>query len=73
MSLFYQNLYKCKETSNLTDSTKFNHVPKTLPYLSDMDKINLDKDITIPELQTIIIKSKNNKSPGPDGFSNQFF
>ena len=38
-----------------------------------MDKINLDKDITIPELQTIILKSKNNKSPGLDGFSNQFF
>ena len=31
------------------------------------------KDITIEELAQIIKKSKNNKSPGPDGFTNEVY
>ena len=31
----------------------------------------MDKDITLPELHSIILKSKINRSPGPDGFSNE--
>ena len=33
----------------------------------------MDKDITIEEVETAIHTSKQNKAPGPDGFSNEFY
>ena len=33
----------------------------------------MEKEIALEELQSIIIKSKNNKSPGPDGFTNEYY
>ena len=33
----------------------------------------MEKEISEEELKTIVYKSKNNKSPGPDGFSNEFY
>ena len=33
----------------------------------------MEKEISEDELKTIVYKSKNNKSPGPDGFSNEFY
>ena len=32
-----------------------------------------DSDIEIEELEYVIKLSKQNKAPGPDGFSNEFF
>ena len=33
----------------------------------------VEKEITLDELSNIVKKSKNNKSPGPDGYSNEFY
>ena len=33
----------------------------------------IDKPFTIEELDNVIKKSKSNKAPGPDGYTNDFF
>ena len=48
-------------------------VEKKLPKLKENDKEYIEQIITLEELNNIIKKSKNNKSPGPDGFSNEFY
>ena len=35
--------------------------------------MDIEKDITLEELGRVIQKSKNNKSPGPDGFTYEFY
>ena len=35
--------------------------------------MTLDSDISMEELGNIVKKAKNNKSPGPDGFTNEFY
>ena len=72
MKVFYENLYKERETPNIEEKG-FNHVIENLTKLDDIDRNQVEKEITMAELETIVNKSKNNKSPGPDGFSNEFY
>ena len=72
MRKFYNNLYKYKEHLEI-ENTELNQVRNSLPKLNNIERENLEKDITMEELGFIVRKSKNNKSPGPSGFSNEFY
>lgn len=68
---FYRELYSSKavqcDIDNIFDSISDS------PKLNNEDKIRLEGEITPVELITVLRKMKNNKSPGTDGFSTEFF
>ena len=72
MHTFYQNLYNVKEVLDLCDSG-FCAVKHRVKKVNQEQLKNLEKDISIYELEDVAKVSKDNKSPGPDGFSNEFY
>ena len=66
---FYEELYK-KPNHNLQVPADPVLTPKTL---TDHEKNLLEEPITKPELDTALKNMKNNKSPGLDGYSPEFF
>ena len=71
-ALFYRDLFSTKNT-NIKDNTRYMHLLDNLPSISNTSKLSLEQEISLEELEEIIKTSKNNKAPGPDGFSNEFF
>ena len=69
---FYQDLFSSKKTIPLQDSA-FSNLLCNLPALDDLTSSNLESPFTIEELEDSIKRSKLNKSPGPDGYTNEFF
>ena len=69
---FYTKLYDKKDAFNIED-TSFCGIGEKLPKLNENEKNKLESDISNNELKEAIKKSKNNKSPGPDGFLNEFY
>ena len=69
---FYQDLFSTKKTINIENSY-FDPYLINLPTLSEEMKNKLDEPFTIEELDESIKKSKLNKAPGPDGYTNEFF
>ena len=65
-------LYKEKNTVN-TEYINYKHIIDKLPKLNEEEKGSVEREINIEDLKYIVYKSKNNKSPGPDGFSNEFY
>ena len=55
------------------DNTYLNELLADLTMLSGEDREKLEVDIDIDELESIIIKCANNKSPGLDGLSYEFY
>ena len=55
------------------ENTLLNPIKERLKKIDEEEKMTLDKDISMEELGNIVKKSKNNKSPGPDGFTNEFY
>ena len=41
--------------------------------LKDVDKLMLDREIDIEELGLAVRSLKNEKSPGPDGYTSEFY
>ena len=72
MSKFYTKLYSKQEAVDI-NNTSFKGIDDKLPKLTENEKINLEREITEEELKEVIKRSKNNKSPGPDGYSNEFY
>lgn len=66
---FYKNLYEKKEVENCEISDLINHIPK----LSDEDRTLLEGDISLEEAGFALKTMSNNKSPGSDGFTAEFF
>ena len=70
--LFYENLYTCKEHElnniNIEEFNRFTH-----DKLSDEDALALECKISLNELSACLKNMNNNKSPGSDGFSVEFF
>ncbi|KAL6042422.1 hypothetical protein STEG23_017316 [Scotinomys teguina] len=68
---YFNNLYSTK-LENLEEMDKFldrYHIPKL-----DQDQINnLNRPITPEEIETVIKSLPTKKSPGPDGFSVEFY
>ena len=68
---YYQQLYDNK-MDNLEEMGEF--LEKcNLPKLNQEETENLNKPITSTEIKAIIINLPANKSPGPDGFSVEFY
>ena len=71
MRRFYQSLYSSKQIKPLEESN-LSEFPRHFNILNENEKSALDADITECELKTQVFKSGLNKSPGPDGFTNEF-
>lgn len=70
--LFYSNLYTSDSTACLSDmETFFNSVD--IPSLSSDMREGLEAPITQEEIRAAISAMQPGKSPGPDGFSVDFF
>ena len=69
---FLHKLYDKKDAFNIED-TSFCGIGEKLPKLNENEKNKLESDISNNELKEAIKKSKNNKSQGLDGFSNEFY
>ena len=72
MRVFYEQLYRRRDIVNVEDSI-FNNYEQNLNKLNNEESSKLDLNITIDELYDQVFSTKNNKSPGPDGFTNEFF
>ena len=72
MGKFYELLYKERKTTDF-NSNNYEKIAENLPKINENEKIQLEREISLEELRKIVFKSKNNKSPGPDGFSNEFY
>ena len=69
---FYESLFSSKDNSlNEIDKEKFNDLIDT--KLTEEEAYSLEGDITLKELSQCLSKMKNNKSPGSDGFTAEFF
>ena len=72
MKDFYENLYKEKESTDI-NNTNFEQIANNVTKLNEEHKLNIEREISLEDLKHIVFKSKNNKSPGPDGYSNKFY
>ena len=65
---FYEELYKKRDQQINTDNIR------TIPEkLTDVEQEALDSPLTKKEIDTALSQLKNNKSPGTDGYSAEFF
>ena len=66
---FYSNLYEEKTVQNVD----LNQIIKDAPFLNDEEIESLNGKLTYQEAAKVLSNMKNNKSPGPDGFTAEFF
>ena len=71
MTEYYEKLYANK-LDNLEKMDKFLD-SYNLPKLKQEEIENLNRPITSKEIETVINNLTKNKSPGPDGFSGEFY
>ena len=71
MRVFYEQLYTKRDVTEVKDSL-FNNYIKNLNKLSKDESSKIDSNININKLYDQVFGTKNNKSPGPDGFTNEF-
>ena len=69
---FYKSLYQQNIPQN-APPPDLNNVPLTPKILTTEEKQSLEEPITKQELDIALKKMKNNKSPGMDGYSPEFF
>ena len=69
---FYQKLYT-EGNSTALDQSPLHWVTQYIQRISDVTKDKLEEDINMTELENVLYKMKNNKAPGPDGYSYEFF
>ena len=68
---YYQQLYANK-TDNLEEMDEFLE-KYNFPKLNQEEIENLKRPITSMEIKTVIRNLPTNKSPGPDGFTGEFY
>ena len=75
---FYRKMYTAKINDNM-DNHAYEHKFKDfiedldIPQLSDEEQSFLEKDLTINELKEGLTSFADNKSPGEDGFTKEFY
>ena len=69
--IFYENLYSCKPVDDVNLDNILNH--DNIPKLDDNRKSALEGPITIQEALQALKNMANNKSPGSDGFTTEFY
>ena len=72
MKNFYQKLYNEGKTIDI-DKTNYSNIERNIPKLNDAENTELERDISLEDLQQVVHNSKNNKSPAPDDFLNEFY
>ena len=68
---YYKQLYASK-MDNLEEMDKFLE-KHNLPRLNQEETENINRPITSTEIETVIKNFPTNKSPGPDGFTGEFY
>ena len=73
--LFYENLYtsKLNKTEEYREMTNSFSVDNPTPILTDGEKNICDMPITVKECSNALKSLSNNKSPGSDGFTTNFY
>ena len=69
--IFYQDFFSSKNAIELQNST-FYPLLYNLPCLAEVLSQKLEKPFSLAELEDSIKRSKLNKAPGPDGYTNEF-
>ena len=70
---FYENLYDSPEITEKEDKIQLFFSELDLPSLSKEEAENMSSHITEQEIKEVILKLKNNKSPGTDGIPGEFY
>ena len=68
---YYKQFYANK-MDNLEEMDKFLEM-HNLPRLKQEEIENMNRPITSTEIETVIKNLPTNKSPGPDGFTGEFY
>ena len=68
---YYKQLYT-NQMDNLGEMAKFLE-KHNLPRLNQEEREKIYRPITSTEIETVILKLPTNKSPGPDGFTGEFY
>jgi exonuclease III len=68
---FYETLYTAKQSNNETEIAYF--MRGTVPMLSENLKMSCEGKVTVEECHKNLKQFKNNKSPGNDGLTAEFY
>ena len=70
---FYHNLYTEKSINSNTNDKYYENIEKSVPKISPENQVVCDKEIEFDEITSVVKELQNNKSPGPDGFTAEFY
>jgi len=77
IELFYSDLLETKSSSFLSTNFRENFFAFVedldIPKLSFEESVSLESVLTLDEIKNILTSFQNNKSPGEDGFSKEFY
>ena len=80
IEVFYQNMYTSKINGN-NNTSAYEHNQKidgfterlNIPQLKEDEQESLEKDLTLEELKDALASFADNKFPGEDGFTKEFY
>jgi len=77
IELFYSDLLETKSSGFLSTNFRENFFALVedldIPKLSLEESVSLESDLTLGEIKNVLTSFQNNKSPGEDGFSKEFY